>query len=91
LATHPDRDTALGLSLSDLSEHWLGLHCRCGKLAQYPVKLLASRRGDGALVRDVLPKLHCPHCKSVPERIYLTDDPTGGVPGGTWWAVDLFP
>ena len=91
MAWHPDRAAALAAPLSQLAEHWVGLECPCNRLVRYPCKLLAKRVGASALLRDVLRRLRCEHCKAAPARVYLTDDPTGGVMGRKAWVVDLAP
>lgn len=91
MAWHPDRAAALAAPLSELAAHWIGLECSCNRIVRYPCKLLARKIGDGVALEDLVRRLRCEHCKAAPARVYLTDDPTGGVQGKVAWHIEIVP
>lgn len=88
---HPDRAEALAAPLSELAEHWIGLACTCKRHVRYPCKLLAKKVGAAVRLADIVRRMRCEHCRARPTRVYLTDDPTGGIQGEKAWEVAIAP
>jgi hypothetical protein len=74
------RATALALPLS-VFRGWnlLPHYARCRAMRQIRVDQPAEQKGDGTLLRDVLPRLRCQRCGDSPWAVKLSD---GGGPAG---------
>ena len=91
----PTREKLLPLPLSDLAAYWLDLRCgdACGRVAQWPFKLL-SQSYPAASLETVLPKFRCETCGQPPrtatvKQIILSTGGKGFTSGG--WEVRVLP
>ena len=91
MAEERSREAFLRSPLSALPSYWLGLQCGCGVVLHYPCKLLARRQGGDLLVGHALSRFRCKHCGRRPERVFITDDATGGSPEAPAWRLPLHP
>ncbi|MDP9151978.1 MAG: hypothetical protein M3O36_18805 [Myxococcota bacterium] len=91
MAAQLSRPDCLSSQLSELTEYWLDIRCSCGLSVYYPCRLMAKERGGALRLSDVLPRLRCRHCKARPERVLVTDDPSGGSPVAVAWKLVISP
>lgn len=78
-AMPPTRATALASTLSAFRGWNLLIHCAgCRVMRRLSINELAKHVGDGAVLRNVLPRLRCTDCGELPRRVKLSDGPGPG-------------
>lgn len=75
--TEPPMD----VPLDELSEWWLRITCGCRGRRDYPLRLMAAKRGWKTTLGRVLPRLRCEKCGERPSSVVLISDPAAGARG----------
>jgi hypothetical protein len=79
--------------MSIFRDRWLAVHCRCGHIANDPIRLmLQADSGAGArTLAETVVRTRCKGCGERPAQVYLTADGCGvNVTGGSQgWAILL--
>ena len=95
LAPHPpyDRAIALPCRMSIFRDRWLCVHCKCGHIANNPIRLM-MRNDSGAGARtlaETVVRTRCQGCGERPSRLYLAADGCGTdvVGGASGWTILL--
>jgi hypothetical protein len=88
-----DRAIALPCRMSIFRDRWLAAHCRCGHIANNPIRLMMQEdSGAGArTLAETVISTRCKGCSERPAWVYLTADGCGvDVTGGSQgWVILL--
>ena len=73
--------TAATVTLADIIDWWIEVHCACGRSADVPVRMLAQRHGPSSRLPPFVARLRCQVCGAKPLTVDLVDNPQVGAPG----------
>jgi hypothetical protein len=81
--------------MSVFRDHWLRVHCKCGHIANNPIRLMMQDDSGGGArtLAETVVRTRCAACGERPVKIYLTTENCGpNVTGGaTGCSILLHP
>ncbi len=74
-----DRAVVLPCRMSIFRDRWLCVHCKCGHVANNPVRLMMQEDScvGARTLADTIVRTCCTVCGEQPAKIYLTTDGCG--------------